>query len=179
MNRNTSKFAGFVFALVVLTAGLGVAFAVGGASAQSGTTELASGTVDATNETESLYVDVVGNSSMGGAGPIDVDMTVTGLEDGQDLENGTSVDTATLSVAEGATESYDYTVTESDVSSYDELVITVETAGDETLIESVDWGSLVDNPGGAGGGLGSVGGMPVVGVLAAILALVLYTSREE
>ena len=177
-DRNTSVFAGFVFALVVLTAGLGVAFAAGGASAQTSTVELASGSADATNETESLYVDVVGNSSMGGAGPVDVNVTVIGLESGQDVANGTEVDSMTLSVAEGATESYDYVLTDTDVSSYDTLEIVVETDGDETLIESVDWGSLVDNPGGAGGGLLDGSGVSVPVILGLLVVGYIVMGRE-
>jgi len=39
------------------------------------------------------------------------------------------------------------------------------TDGDESLIDSVDWGSLVENAGGAGGGLGGVGSIAGIPIL--------------
>lgn len=166
-----ADFAKIGIVLLILVAGLGVGLA-GVASAQTGTTELANGTVDATNSTESVYVDVVGNSSMNGAGPVSATVTITGLEDGQAIANGTQLATTTLSVSEGSTASYSYNVTESDATSYADIAVVVSTSGDETLIDSTDWGSLVENSGGAGGfldgGLGEVAGIPVVVILAGL-----------
>lgn len=161
-----ADFAKIGLVLVILVAGLGIGLA-GVTSAQTeGPTELANGTVDATNATDSVYVDVIGNGSMGGAGPVDVTVTVAGLNSSESFADGTQLATTTLSVAEGATESYSYTVTESDATTYDSIAVVVETSGDETLIDSTDWGSLVENSGGAGGfldgGLGEIAGIPVV-----------------
>jgi len=175
VNRNTLAALSVVLGAVAL---VGLALAAGGAAAQDGSGELVNDTIDVTNETESIYVDAVGNDSMNGSGPVNVTVTVTGLEEGQDLANGTEVDSTTLSVAEGATESYDYQLTDSDREDYDELVIVVD-AEDETLIDSADWGSLVDNPGGAGGGLGGAAGSTGVGVLVVLLIGALVAARGE
>ena len=173
-NRNTSKFAGFAFALVVLMAGIGIALAAGGAAAQGGSGELVNDTIDVTNETESIYVDAVGNDSMNGSGPMNVTVTLEGLTADETAGNGTVLNETTLSVAAGATESVDVTLSDSDRETYDTVHVLVSTE-DESLIDSVDWGSLVAAAGGAGGGLGGVGGSTgmvalVVLALAAIVA---------
>jgi len=175
-NRNTSKFAGFAFALVVLMAGIGIALAAGGAAAQDGSGELVNDTIDVTNETESIYVDAVGNDSMNGSGPVTVTVTLEGLTADETAGNGTVLNETTLSVAAGATESVDVTLSDSDRETYDTVHVLVSTSTeDESLIDSVDWGSLVATAGGAGGGLGGVGGSTgmvalVVLALAAIVA---------
>jgi len=57
--------------------------------------------------------------------------------------------------------------------------VIVVDAEDETLIDSADWGSLVDNPGGAGGGLGGAAGSTGVGVLVVLLIGALVAARGE
>jgi len=110
---------------------------------------------------------------MNGSGPVSVDVSITGLNASDDTLNGTTVDSQTLSVTQGNVSTYDYTLNQSDIDDYDELQIdsSVVTDGDESLIDSVDWGSLVENAGGAGGGLGGVGsiaGIPIFGLVAVI-----------
>jgi len=135
---------------------------------------LVDSTIEPTNETQSVYVDVTGIDDMNGSGPVSVvDVSITGLNASDDTLNGTTVDSQTLSVTQGNVSTYDYTLNQSDIDDYDELQIdsSVVTDGDESLIDSVDWGSLVENAGGAGGGLGGVGsiaGIPIFGLVAVI-----------
>jgi hypothetical protein len=90
------------------------------------------------------------------------------------------VDTDTILVSEGNVSSYDYALTDAD-RDYDELVVTaeVETDGDESLIDSVDWGSLVETAGGAGGGLGGVGGSTVMVALVVALAAIVAARGDD
>ena len=177
MNRNTSKIAGFALALVVLVAGLGLGLS--GVAAQSDSTELVGEPVTPTNQTESIYVDATGVDDMNGTGPVNVTVTVEGLTENQTAGNGTVVDETTLSVAAGATESYDYTLVDAD-RDYEELHITatVATTDDADLIASVDWGTLQRTSGGGGGGLpgGSSSGLIVV---VALVLGALYVSKED
>jgi len=111
---------------------------------------LVDSTIEPTNETQSVYVDVTGIDDMNGSGPVSVDVSITGLNASDDTLNGTTVDSQTLSVTQGNVSTYDYTLNQSDIDDYDELQIdsSVVTDGDESLIDSVDWGSLVENAGG-------------------------------
>jgi len=115
---------------------------------------LVDSTIEPTNETQSVYVDVTGIDDMNGSGPVSVDVSITGLNASDDTLNGTTVDSQTLCYTQGNVSTYDYTLNQSDIDDYDELQIdsSVVTDGDESLIDSVDWGSLVENAGGAGGG---------------------------
>ncbi|RAW46895.1 hypothetical protein DQW50_00435 [Halorubrum sp. 48-1-W] len=181
MNRNTSKIGGILLAAFVLISGIGLG--VGGVAAQEADDPMVfvDDSTTISNSTESVYVDVTGADDMSGNGPIDVDVTVEGLEEGQDAGNGTELDTATLSVAAGATESYSYDVTDTDVSDYDSVHVTAEvtTDGDEEHIASTDWGLLERTSGGGGGLLDdSSGNLPIVGVLVVAGAVLLLT-RED
>ena len=173
-NRNTTRFA---IVLVVLISAVGIGAA--GAAAQMDDPILVDDEkIDPTNETESIYVDVTGVDDFDGATEADVDVTIEGLAEGETSGNGTIVDSATLSVTEGATESYDYSLTDAD-RDYDQIVVTAEvvTDGDESLIASVDWGTLERVGGGAGGGLGglgSVGGIPILLVVGIVGAYVVF-----
>ena len=177
MNRNTSKIGGFALALVVLVAGVGLG--LGGVAAQSDSTTFVDEPVTPTNQTESIYVDATGVDDMNGSGPVDVTVTVEGLTENQTAGNGTVVDETTLSVAAGATESYDYTLVDAD-RDYDELHVTatVATADDADLIASVDWGTLQRTSGGGGGGLGEVGGSSI-GVLLLVLGAAWFVTKED
>jgi len=111
---------------------------------------------------------------MNGSGPVNVTVTLEGLTADETAGNGTVLNETTLSVAAGATESVDVTLSGSDRETFDTVHVLVSTE-DESLIGSVDWGSLVATAGGAGGGLGGVGGSTgmvalVVIALAAIVA---------
>jgi len=156
-------------------AGIGIALAAGGAAAQGGSGELVNDTIDVTNETESIYVDAVGNDSMNGSGPVNVTVTLEGLTADETAGNGTVLNETTLSVAAGATESVDVTLSDSDRETFDTVHVLVSTEDESLIDSSVDWGSLVATAGGAGGGLGGVGGSTgmvalVVIALAAIVA---------
>jgi len=105
-NRNTTKFKGFAFALRGSDGrdrGSDRPRSSGGAAAQGGSGELVNGTLDVTNETESIYVDAVGNDSMNGSGPVSVAVTLEGLTADEGAGNGTVLNETTLSVAAGAT----------------------------------------------------------------------------
>ena len=170
-NSNTSRLA-IVLVVLISAAGIGAA----GAAAQMDDPILVDNEVlDPTNETESVYVDVTGVDDFDGATAADVDVTIEGLAEGESAGNGTIVDSATLSVSEGSTESFDYSLTDAD-RDYDQLVVTADvvTDGDESLIASVDWGTLERVGGGAGGGLGSVGGIPILVVVGIVGAYVVF-----
>ncbi|WP_256402605.1 hypothetical protein [Halorubrum salinum] len=173
MNRNTS--ARLAVALVVLVAGLGLGIA--GVAAQDDSTTLVDEPIDPTNETQSIYLDATGVEDMNGSSPVNVTVTVEGLTENETAGNGTQIDTATLSVANGSTESYDYALAESD-RDYDELRLTAETAtvDDADLIASTDWGTLERVSGGAGLGLG---GGSSTGLLVAIVAIVGFLYFRE
>ncbi|RLM62445.1 hypothetical protein, partial [Halorubrum sp. Atlit-26R] len=78
----------------------------------------------------------------------------------------------------GATESFDYTLTDSD-RDFDELRLTatVATADDADLITSTDWGTLQRTSGGAGGGLPG-GDAGAVGLVVVVLAAVLLMKGD-
>ena len=167
-DTDTSRFGGLLLAAFVLISGLGV----GGVAAQSGDDPMVfvDESTTISNSTDSVYVDVTGVDDMNASGPVDVTVTVEGLTEGTDPGNGTQLDTATLSVAAGAVESYDYVVTDTNVADYDSVHVTVEvtTSGDEDLIASTDWGTLEQMSGGGGGLLdGGIGGIsvPVIGAV--------------
>ena len=175
MNRNTSRIGTLALALIVLVAGLGLS----GVAAQSDSTTLVDEPVTPTNETESIYLDATGVDDMNGSGPVDVTVAVEGLTENETAGNGTVLGETTISVANGSTESYDYTLADSD-RDYDELRLTatVATTDDADLIASTDWGTLQRTSGGGGGGLGSVGGSSI-GVLLLILGAAWFVTRED
>ena len=178
MNRNTSKIGGFALALIVLVAGLGLGLS--GVAAQSDSTTLVDEPVTPTNETESIYLDATGVDDMNGSGPVDVTVAVEGLTENETAGNGTILDETTISVAAGATESYDYTLTDSD-REYDELRLTatVATADDTELIASTDWGTLQRTSGGAGGGIGSKSADALAVLWVLVLVGAYVTSRGD
>ena len=166
-NRNTSRIGTFAIALVVLLSAVGLG--VGGVAALDNPVLVDDEPITPTNSTESLYLDVTGMDDMNASGPVNVTVTVEGLNETETVGNGTQLDTTTLSVAAGSVESYSYVLADTD-SEYDTIVLTseVETAGDESLIASVDWGVLEQISGGGGGGIGSVGGVPIIAILAIV-----------
>ncbi|RLM68396.1 hypothetical protein [Halorubrum sp. Atlit-26R] len=171
MNRNTS--AALVVAIVAI-AGLGLAFAAGGVAGQTGTTELANDSVDVANTTESVYVDVTGVDDMNGSGPVDVNVTFTGLNESDG--SSTVLEETTISVAENTTESANATLNDSDRESYDSVCVVASTGGDSSLINSVNWGT-VGMGGGAGIGLGGETG--AIGTVAVVLIVVWLVGRED
>jgi len=167
-NRNTSAL---VVALVALAA-VGLAFAAGGAVAQTGSTDLVDDSVGVTNDTESVFVDVTGVADMNESAPIDVNVTVEGLAAGQDAGNGTVLNETTLSVGENATESVDVALSDTDRADYDSIHVTASTS-DVSLIDTYDYGTVGPISGGGGGGLSGIGGSTgVIAILVVVAALV-------
>jgi len=78
------------------------------AAAQMDSPTLVDSTIEPTNETQSVYVDVTGIDDMNGSGPVSVDVSITGLNASDDTLNGTTVDSQTLSVTQGNVSTYDY-----------------------------------------------------------------------
>jgi len=176
VNRNTSRFGGL--ALVVLVAGLGLGLS--GVAAQSDSTTLVDEPVTPTNETESIYVDATGVDDMNGSGPVNVTVAVEGLTENETAGNGTALNETTLSVAAGATESYDYALADSD-RDFDELRVTatVAPADDADLVVSTDWGTLQRTSGGGGGGIGSAPGDTLALAVVVVLAGAYFVTRED
>ena len=161
-NRNTSKIGGFaltIFAAAILVVGIG---AVGLVAAET----VESGSIDVTNETESVYADVTAADDFDGATAPNVTVVIEGLPEDTEAGNGTELLNETRTLAEGSTESFDHELTDSDRDDFDSIEISIESSGDGSLIASTDWGSLERVAGGAGGGLGSVGGIPILLIVA-------------
>jgi len=119
---------------------------------------------------------------MNGSGPVSVACYAYARRPHADegAGNGTVLNETTLSVAAGATESVDVTLSDSDRETYDTVHVLVSTStGDESLIDSVDWGSLVETAGGAGGGLGGVGGSTGMVALVVALAAIVAARGED
>ncbi|SFR30379.1 hypothetical protein [Halorubrum sodomense] len=171
MNRNTS--AALVVAIVAIAA-IGLAFGAGGVAGQTNSTELANDTVAVENTTESVYVDVTGVDDMNGSGPVDVNVTFTGLNESDG--SSTVLNETTISVAENTTESANVTLNESDRAAYDSVRVVASTGANTSLIDSVNWGTI-GSAGGAGVGLG--GDTGAIGIVAAVLVVVWLIGRED
>ena len=171
MNRNTS--AALVVALVAL---VGLGLVAGGVAGQDGSGDLVDDTIDVTNDTESVYVDVVGVDDMNGSGPVSVNVTFEGLNGTETAGNGTVLEETTLSVAENTTESANVTLTDSDRETYDSIRVAASTGGDASLVDSVNWGT-VGSAGGAGIGLGGETG--AIGTVAVVLVVVWLFGRAD
>ncbi|RLM63473.1 hypothetical protein DVK05_14420 [Halorubrum sp. Atlit-8R] len=171
MNRNT--IAALAVAIVAI-AGLGLA--AGGVTGQDGSGELVNDSIEVTNDTDSVYVDVVGIDDMNGSGPVTVNVTFEGLNGTETPGNGTVLEETTLSVAENTTESANATLSDSDRETYDSIHITASTGGDSSLIDTVNWGT-VGTGGGAGVGLGGETG--TVGIVVVLLLAVYIVGFRE
>ena len=180
INRNTSKIAMLVVSMLALST-----IAVGGVAAISDTKPV-DATIEPTNDTESVYVDVVGVDDFGNvtgfatSDTVDVSVTLTGMNSSDSTYNNTVVDSQTLTISEGSTSSYDYALAQSDIDDYDNLQLEVEVvnSGDEAVIDSVDWGAL-QAVGGAGGSLsldslGSIGGIPIAVIVIGLGVFLVY-----
>jgi hypothetical protein len=172
MNRNTS--AALVVAIVAIAA-IGLAFGAGGVAGQTNSTELANDTLDVTNTTESVYVDVTGVNDMNGSGPVDVNVTFTGLNESDG--SSTVLNETTISVAENTTESANVTLNESDRGAYDSVRVVASTGGNSSLIDSVNWGT-VGSAGGAGAGLPAPTGTAGLAFVVALLLYAAFTKDE-
>ncbi|TKX79170.1 hypothetical protein EXE53_17225, partial [Halorubrum sp. SD626R] len=137
MNRNTS--AALVVAIAAIAA-IGLAFGAGGVAGQTNSTELANDTLNVENTTESVYVDVTGVDDMNGSGPVDVNVTFTGLNESDG--SSTVLNETTLSVAANTTESANVTLNESDRAAYDSVRVVASTGANASLIDSVNWGTV-------------------------------------
>jgi len=90
---------------------VGIAFSrPAGAAAQDGSGELVNDTIDVTNETESIYVDAVGNDSMNGSGPVNVTVTLEGLTADETAGTEPFSTRRRSRSRQGATESVDVTL---------------------------------------------------------------------
>lgn len=181
-NRNTSKIGSIALVLALVVSTVGLAFGAGGAAAQTDSTVLVDSSFEPTNTTDSAYVDIKGVDSMNGSGPVAVSVTFTGYNDGQDVANGTVLKTEEVSVAEGNVTSSTYSVSESDVTGYDNIAVDVSvvTAGEESLIDYADWGTLDQNAGGGGGFLSGASGLslPVLAALGAGVLLLMGRGED-
>lgn len=173
-NRNTS--AALVVAIVAVAA-IGLAFGAGGAAAQTNSTEFVSGSVQVTNDTASVYLDLTGVADMNGSSPIDVNVTVEGLTADQTAGNGTVLNETTISLAENTTESLDVELTDANRSEYDRVHISATTA-DASLIKTYDYGKIGSISGGGGGSLGAGGSTGVIAVIVVVAGL-LYARGDE
>ncbi|ELZ35194.1 hypothetical protein [Halorubrum distributum] len=81
-----------------------------------------------------------------------------------------------LSIAENTTESANVTLSDSDRETYDSIHITASTGGDDSLIDTVNWGT-VGMGGGAGVGLGGETG--AIGTVVVVLVVVWLVGRED
>ena len=174
IDRNAS--AALAVAFVALAA-IGLAFGAGGAAAQTDSTAFVDNSLDVTNDTESVYVDVTAIADMNGSGPVDVNVTIEGIRENQSVRNGTVLNQSTISVAANTTESLDIALSDSDRSDYDQIHVTV-SAADVTLIDTYDYGTIGAISGGGGGGLSAGGSTGVIAVVAVIAGL-LYVRGDE
>lgn len=175
-DRNTSALK--VLIAVVALGVLGGGLFAGIAAADDGM--LLDDSVEVSDDVESVYVDVIGSDDFDGADPVDVEITLTGMNDSDDDLNGTELDTETVTVEEGETAAYDYELVDSDSDDFDTIAVTAEVVeGDEDMITEIDFGTL-ERVGGAGGGLdslGSVGGIPIV-LIVVVGGLVLWSRKD-
>jgi len=171
-NLNTSKIGAVAIGFVLLlSVGIGGVSAATTETATATDTDLVDSTVAVGNSTQSVYVDVTGDSDMGGAEPVSVSVTMTGLTEGQDVSNGTELNTASLSVSPDATESATYSVTDSDATSYDSVHISATVPDANSNVVSAEFGTVERVSGGGGlldGAGGTVGGVPILGLVAVV-----------
>lgn len=167
-NRNTSKFGSIALVAILLVSvvGLGTLAAGSVAATDSDASILVHESAPVDNSTDSVYADVTGNDTIGD-GSIAVNVTFEGLPSGTDPGNGTVLSEQSLSVTAGSVSSATYQLSDTETTDYDSVhvEINVVTSGDETEISSTDWGVLQEVSGGGGllggGGLGSIGGIPI------------------
>lgn len=178
-DRNTSKIGTLALVLVLFVSAVGIGFS-GGAAAQTDSTVLVDSQFEPTNTTQSAWIDIKGVANMSGGGPVAVSVTYTGYN-GTDVANGAVLKTENVSVTEGNVTSSTYSVTDSDVTGYDQIAVDVSVvnSGDETLIDYADWGTLDKNAGGGGGILGGAGGLSVPLILALGAGALLLTRRGD
>lgn len=161
-NTNTSKIGSLGLVLVLMITAIGVG--AGGVAAQDSSTVLVDDSTAIDSDTESVYVDVTGADDMNGSGPVNVTVSVVGVN--STAGTNSSLDSSTISVAAGSVESYSLSLTDANRDEYDSVEVTAEvvTAGEEEHIASTDWGTTARLAGG-GGALGSVGSVPILGLL--------------
>lgn len=156
----------YITALVAVMTLVGLSIAgAGGVAAQSG--NLLDEEVS-TTDLNSVWADFDGAENMNGTGPANVTIDVIGVEEGQDKANGTTLDSTTISVAENSTESYEYTLSDSELDSYAAVHFVANTS-DGDIVSLAEWGTTQTLLGG-GGGLG--GSMGTAGI--AVLVLLAY-----
>jgi len=172
-NRNTNRLISVLVALAVLMTG-------GAGLVAADSSQLIDDTTEIDEETSSVWVDVVGVEDFEGDDPVEVEITLTGLNDSDEDLDDTEIVTETLTVDEDETESMDYEITD-EADDYDTIEITAEVVeGDYDNIEETEFGTLERVAGGGGGALdGSVAGIPIVIVVGAGLVLFLVAGRSN
>lgn len=170
-NRNTTRF---VIALVVMISAFG---AVGIVAAE---TQVDNSTIAIDNSTDSAYADVTTVDDYNGSTAPNVTVSVVGVQPDQDVANGTEIRNVTRSsVANATTESFDFSLTDTERESYDRVEISVSSSGDGTLIASTELGVLQQMTGGGGGLLGgSLGGISVPVILGVLVIGYLAMGRD-
>ena len=168
-NRNTNKIGSIALVMMMMVSAVGLGLgAASVAATDSDPTILVHEPTTIDNSTDSVYADVTGVADMNGSGPVAVNMTVEGLTEGTDPGNGTILSEQQLSVTAGNVSSFDYALSDTETTDYDSVYMTVDvvTDGEESLIASTDWGVLQEVSGGGTGGLSSVGGVPILAIVA-------------
>jgi len=109
--------------------------------------------LDTTDSTDSVWVEIAGNETMNGTTSQNVTIMVEGLNESEDPTNGTTIHEETVEIAENSTESYEYALSEEDLTNDSIHVhVTVPSAAEEDNISSVDYGTFERIAGGGGGG---------------------------
>jgi len=114
--------------------------------AQTGTTNVANGTVSLTDDTTGLY----GQATVDNA--TDVTVTYYGIENGTETE----LSNETLSPAAGETARSEYTLTDAQLANYSEARVVISSTSVD--VNSTDYGTLLAVSGGGGS---SSGGLPM------------------
>ena len=159
--------------------------AVGGVAAYDSSTGSHSAELEINENTQTAFVDVVGNSS---ASAVNVTVTLTGLNSTDASLNGTELQSETVTVGSGATVSSTYQLADTDAADYDSIDVSVSVVDDTKSgdIDSVESGTLQEVVGGGGGLLdggdgflsGEIAGFPAVVVIGAVGITALVYLRD-
>jgi hypothetical protein len=158
---------------VLLVAVIALASFTGGAAAAESITIIDDQT-ELTDNTDTVWVDAQAVDSLNGS-TFNATVKVTGLTDGESVDNGTVLMNQTISIAtDGGTTSLEYALTDGDLDAYDQVHVSVEgdTLNDPDLLASSGFGTT-ERLSGGGGGTGSSGlfGMSTSTVMIGVLAL--------
>jgi hypothetical protein len=160
------KTRGLLLAALVICSVFGSVLAAP-AIAQTGTTNVANGTVTLTDDTTGLY----GQATVDNA--TDVTVTYYGIENGTETQIGTE----TLSPAAGATARSEHTLTDAQLANYSEARVVISSTSVD--VNTTDYGAILSVSGGGGSSSGGLpmglswmqvgGGVLVIGLLAVLM----------